>query len=165
MVHTLLQANGTPGLEMLEKNIMVSVWQLKYISFTEASSFPKICRDVTLSLPSDLSRGAVPRRHQGLPYGPAEWTVCGLLPRCLCLESMLWLQCFGDGALCHTALDEPGLPGCKGQYMILTTRALFNNQCHMLQWGIRDENVAEILHRSTLAPCGQQQLKLRFIWR
>lgn len=25
VVHTLLQANGTPGLEMLEKNIMVSV--------------------------------------------------------------------------------------------------------------------------------------------
>lgn len=24
VVHTLLQANGTPGLEMLEKNIMVS---------------------------------------------------------------------------------------------------------------------------------------------
>lgn len=26
VVHTLLQANGTPGLEMLEKNIMVSVF-------------------------------------------------------------------------------------------------------------------------------------------
>lgn len=25
VVHTLLQANGTPGLDMLEKNIMVSV--------------------------------------------------------------------------------------------------------------------------------------------
>lgn len=24
VVHTLLQANGTPGLEMLEKNVMVS---------------------------------------------------------------------------------------------------------------------------------------------
>lgn len=35
VVHTLLQANGTPGLEMLEKNIMVSVFcvcKLKYIT-------------------------------------------------------------------------------------------------------------------------------------
>ena len=28
VVHTLLQANGTPGLEMLEKNIMVSALPL-----------------------------------------------------------------------------------------------------------------------------------------
>lgn len=28
VVHTLLQANGTPGLEMLEKNIMVSYFIL-----------------------------------------------------------------------------------------------------------------------------------------
>lgn len=42
VVHTLLQANGTPGLEMLEKNIMVSVCKLIYISFSEASTFPKI---------------------------------------------------------------------------------------------------------------------------
>lgn len=28
VVHTLLQANGTPGLDMLEKNIMVSVFSV-----------------------------------------------------------------------------------------------------------------------------------------
>lgn len=33
VVHTLLQANGTPGLEMLEKNIMVSVSVCVMFSF------------------------------------------------------------------------------------------------------------------------------------
>lgn len=65
---------------------------------------------------SDLSRGAVPRRHQGLPHGAAERPVCGLLPGCLRLQSVLRLQRVGDGALCHAALDEPGLPGRKGQW-------------------------------------------------
>lgn len=59
----------------------------------------------------------MPRRDQGLPYGPAERTVCGLLPRCLCLEGLLRLQCVRDGALRHTTLDEPGIPGCKGQHV------------------------------------------------
>lgn len=71
---------------------------------------------MTAVLPlADLSRGAMPGRHQGLPHGPAEWPVCGLLPRCLCLQSVLWLQRVGDGPLRHTTLDEPGLRGCKGQ--------------------------------------------------
>lgn len=61
----------------------------------------------------------MPRRHQGVPDCPAERTVCGLLPRCLCVESLLWLQCVRDGALCHAALDEPGLSGRKGQPMSL----------------------------------------------
>lgn len=33
VVHTLLQANGTPGLDMLEKNIMVSVCGEAFTSF------------------------------------------------------------------------------------------------------------------------------------
>lgn len=32
VVHTLLQANGTPGLEMLEKNIMVSAVSVAGVS-------------------------------------------------------------------------------------------------------------------------------------
>lgn len=115
VVHTLLQANGTPGLEMLEKNIMVSVSKLKCICLTYIYKYGNLTFPPN-GLP-DLSRGAVPRRDQGLPYGPAERTVCGLLPRCLCLEGLLRLQCVRDGALRHTTLDEPGIPGCKGQHV------------------------------------------------
>ena len=59
VVHTLLQANGTPGLEMLEKNIMVgffSVLMLIVISTLKASLLAICpfwywkCRNVTVSL-------------------------------------------------------------------------------------------------------------------
>ncbi len=63
VVHTLLQANGTPGLEMLEKNIMVSVFclhTLRYmfvllcfsvIMFPEATSLPIISRFINVRPP------------------------------------------------------------------------------------------------------------------
>lgn len=35
VVHTLLQANGTPGLELLEKNIMVSEGVFVFFFFKE----------------------------------------------------------------------------------------------------------------------------------
>lgn len=80
VVHTLLQANGTPGLEMLEKNIMVGVFSANSrglsLHFSAHLHF-------LFFTPADLSRGALPWRHQGLPYGAAERPVCGLLPWCL----------------------------------------------------------------------------------
>lgn len=39
VVHTLLQANGTPGLEMLEKNIMVIVLVPRLYHFYDCFCF------------------------------------------------------------------------------------------------------------------------------
>lgn len=66
VVHTLLQANGTPGLEMLEKNIMVSVCKLIYhmLKWDVLSVFlkPPHYRNVTLySFPPSWSSRSLRR--------------------------------------------------------------------------------------------------------
>lgn len=54
VVHTLLQANGTPGLDMLEKNIMVSVCGRTVTPLLSVEN------GIIAFPPPDLSGGAVP---------------------------------------------------------------------------------------------------------
>lgn len=54
VVHTLLQANGTPGLDMLEKNIMVSVCGRTVTPLWSVEN------EIIAFLSPDLSGGAVP---------------------------------------------------------------------------------------------------------
>lgn len=54
VVHTLLQANGTPGLDMLEKNIMVSV------RGRTVTPLLSVENGIITFPPPDLSGGAVP---------------------------------------------------------------------------------------------------------
>lgn len=119
VVHTLLQANGTPGLEMLEKNIMVRHCCNIIISFNAQAYDVHVMdlfllKEMSLYNP-DFSRGAASRGDKGLPYSPAEWTVCGGLSRSVRVQGVLWLQCIWDCPLCHPALDEPWLRGREGK--------------------------------------------------
>lgn len=62
----------------------------------------------------DLPRGAVQRGDQGAQDRAAERPVRRLLPRILCVQSVLRLQRLGDCALCHHPVDKYGLRDGQG---------------------------------------------------
>ncbi|KAG7237754.1 hypothetical protein INR49_031766 [Caranx melampygus] len=88
VVHTLLQANGTPGLEMLEKNIMISpeCCAVKVSRFTVQSSGAAMCCGYSVS---ETVHFATPH-WMNLGYQAAKDLKCRRIAKPFSMEKLLY---------------------------------------------------------------------------